>query len=159
MKATATIVKTVTIEFTNAPLIRCQAKVDMPEVGITEGSVFYLVRSSKNDGSYYISTWSYERMMWQDTCPATINNCRHNRAVNADCHKSGHTLFSYQPTTPCKGEAVAVDKAATFASLFNKYDVRQQAPAPMNNLYASQVAAIMKGEKVQVAPGAFCLAR
>jgi hypothetical protein len=156
--ATATIVKTVKLEFVTAPLIRCQAKKDMPEVGILAGSIFYLVRSSKDNGEYYISTWNYERMMWQDTCPATISNCRHNRAVSADCHKA-HSLFSYKPTTPCKGDVPVADKAATFASLFKKYDYRQQEVAPLNNLYASQVEAIMRGETVKVAPGAFCLAR
>jgi hypothetical protein len=177
--------KTIKIEFTNAPLIRCQATKDMPEVGILEGSIFYLVRSSKDNGEYYISTWSYERMMWTCSCPATINNCRHNRLVSADCHKSGHTLFSYKPVTPCRGEAVAADKAATFASLFKKFDVRQtekaakhvvtdrgiisngvrisggytRDQATLAQAMNSQVQAILNGEVVKAAPGAFCLAR
>jgi hypothetical protein len=183
MTTSATAIKTIKLEFVTAPLIRCIARQDMPEAGIKEGACFYMVRSSKDNGEYYISTWSYERMMWQDTCPATISNCRHNRLVSADCHKA-HSLFSYKPTTPCKGEAVA-DKAATFASLFKKFDYRQaekaakhvvtdrgiisngvrisggytRDQATLAQAMNSQVQAILNGEQVKAAPGAFCLAR
>lgn len=111
----ATAIKTVKIEYTDAPIIRCVARQDMPEFGMLEGSCFYLARSSKNDGTYYLLTWDYERIQFHCSCPAT-KLCRHMKLVNADCART-HTLNAYKP----------VSKAEKFDTLVARYDVRSQA--------------------------------
>ncbi len=85
--ATKPQTRTVHIEGTQAATIRCTARVDQPEYGIKAGDVFYLTRSSKNDGTYYICTWNYTAIAWQCSCPATIQKCRHIRTVSALCHE------------------------------------------------------------------------
>lgn len=112
---TTTIIATVQIDYTSASVIRSVARKDMPEYGLTEGQVFYMIRSSKNDGSYYISTWNYERIGWECRCPATCYSCRHTRLIAKDCGKA-HSLQGYRP----------VSKAETFAGLVALYDVRNQ---------------------------------
>lgn len=121
MNATLTAIatlKTVILEFTTAPIIRSVARRDIPEYGLTEGQVFYMARSSENNGKYYILTWDYTAIRWNCSCPATTNNCRHHRLVKADCAKQ-HSLQGYKP----------VSKADTFAALMQKYDIRSQAQA------------------------------
>jgi hypothetical protein len=114
MNATLTTIKTVKVEYTEAQTIRIVAKVDMPEYGLTEGQCFYAVRSSKNDGTYYLVTWNFDRMKWDCRCPS-YKPCRHEKAVNLDCHKE-HSIYSYKPVAvatvaPCKAE-VKVDAVA-----------------------------------------------
>ncbi len=120
LTAIATTIKTVQIDYTEAQIIRSVARRDIPEYGLTEGQVFYCTRSSKNDGTYYISTWNFERMQWTCRCPATTNNCRHNRLVKADCSKQ-HSLQGYKP----------VSKERKFAEMLVAFDARYQVPSPV----------------------------
>lgn len=89
--ATLTSVKTtVHITWTNAPKVRMTAKVDMPEYGLKAEQVFYLVRSSADDGTYYIVTWNYTAIQWTCPCKHSVERpnarqCPHRRLVNADC--------------------------------------------------------------------------
>jgi hypothetical protein len=87
---------TVVITWTSAPRIRMTANVDMPEYGLKAGDTFYLVRSSKNDGLYYIVRWNYDRIGWQCPCPAT-KRCRHIELVSLDCG-SRKAPITWQPT-------------------------------------------------------------
>lgn len=120
LAAIATVFKTVQIDYTTAPIIRAVARRDIPEYGLTEGQVFYMTRSSKNDGTYYIAIWNYADMRWNCSCPATTNNCRHHRAIKANCAKT-HTVQGYKP----------VSKAEKFAELLVTFDARYQVPSPV----------------------------
>jgi hypothetical protein len=88
--AVATTTTTVHITWTRAAKIRMTARVDMPEYGLKAEQIFYLVRSSANDGTYYLVVWSYGEKQWQCPCKWSIERpmahpCRHRRLVNADC--------------------------------------------------------------------------
>lgn len=72
--------KTVKITYTDAALITCTARADMPEAGIKQGEKFYLARSSQNDGTYYIIAWN--GVDWLCRCPAT-KPCKHQKALAA----------------------------------------------------------------------------
>jgi hypothetical protein len=146
---TQAAITTIKIEYTEAATIRCVARKDLPELGIKEGSCFYLARSSKNDGTYYIAIWNYAEMTWDCRCPAT-KPCYHMGLISKDCHKE-HVVQGYKPLT----------KAQKFALLRQKYDYRYQAPArqdaewlqeQLRSAVNRQVAEIMSGERVVVAP-------
>lgn len=109
---------TVQIGYTEAQTIRCVARKDMPEYGLLEGQVFYCSRSSKNDGTYYLATWNFERITWDCRCPA-IKPCRHEKLIKANGAKS-HTLQGFKP----------LSKAEKFARLLVTYDARFQVPTP-----------------------------
>jgi hypothetical protein len=88
--AVASATTTVTVTWTRAAKIRMTAKVDMPEYGLKKDEIFYLVRSSADDGLYYIVVWSYERKQWDCPCKHSVERpnarpCRHRRLVSADC--------------------------------------------------------------------------
>lgn len=85
-----TTITTVVITWTRAAKIRMTANVDMPEYGLKAQQVFYLVRSSADDGTYYIDTWDYEKKQWNCPCKHSVERpnarpCRHRRLVSADC--------------------------------------------------------------------------
>ena len=142
------IIRIVKVEYSQAPVIRCVARKDIPELGIKEGSCFYLARSSKNDGTYYIASWNYAEMTWDCRCPAT-KPCYHMGLISKDCHKE-HVVHSFKP----------LSKAEKFALLRQQYDVRYQAQASqdaerlqeqLRSAVNRQIAEIMSGERV-VAP-------
>lgn len=88
--AVATTITAVHIDWTKAPKIRMTAKVDMPEYGLKAEQVFYLVRSSANNGDYYIVVWSYDEKQWNCPCKHSVERpnarpCRHRRLVSVDC--------------------------------------------------------------------------
>jgi hypothetical protein len=88
--ATATVKTTVHITWTRAAKVRMTANVDMPEYGLTAGQTFYLVRSSEDNGLYYIVRWNYEQIEWTDGCKHSVERpnakpCRHRRLVSDDC--------------------------------------------------------------------------
>jgi hypothetical protein len=90
LTASATITTTVHITWTRAAKIRMQANVDMPEYGLKAEQIFYLVRSSADDGTYYLLQWDYEAKAWSCPCKHSIERpnarpCRHRRLVSADC--------------------------------------------------------------------------
>jgi hypothetical protein len=83
-------IRTVHITWTCAPKIRMTARVDMPEYGLKKDQVFYLVRASADDGTYYLLTWSCDEKQWQCPCKWSTerplaHQCRHRRLVSADC--------------------------------------------------------------------------
>jgi hypothetical protein len=111
--ATIATQKTVRIEHCDAATIRCTANQDMPEYGIEAGEVFYLVRSSKNDGSYYVARWSADLMTWQDTCPSRIP-CRHTKLVSTRCQMRAQARK--QTTAPAREHSLTLNgKPATDA--------------------------------------------
>lgn len=75
----------VRVDYTVASSIRCTARQDMPEYGLKVSDIFYLVRSSKNNGDYYLVRWNYEQISWQCSCTAATTHCRHTRLVSARC--------------------------------------------------------------------------
>lgn len=116
MNQTQTAIRTtVVIEWTNAPLIRMSANVDMPEYGIKADQTFYLSRSSKNDGTYYIATWDYNETCWMCRCPAR-KPCKHMRLINADCHKLAATR-----------KAAKLERAARLAAQKQAQEAEQEA--------------------------------
>jgi hypothetical protein len=90
MTATLTATTTVQVTWTRAAKIHMVAKIDMPEYGLKAEQIFYLVRSSANDGTYYIVTWNYAESKWSCPCKHSVERptakpCRHRRLVSADC--------------------------------------------------------------------------
>lgn len=83
--ATKIISKTIKVEYTEQEMIRCVARVDMPEYGLKVGDVFYLARSSKNDGQYYVCRFDDRAASWFCGCPAR-KPCRHEKAAGAHSH-------------------------------------------------------------------------
>lgn len=73
---------TVKVEHTTAQQIRCTARQDMPAYGIKAGETFYLTRSSKDNGEYYVTRFDTDGARWQCSCPSH-KPCRHMKAVNA----------------------------------------------------------------------------
>jgi hypothetical protein len=74
---------TVNVTHTDAQYIRCTARVDITigSIEIKVGTVFYLTRSSKNDGTYYLTFFSEVKSSWDCSCPA-FKPCRHIKIVN-----------------------------------------------------------------------------
>lgn len=90
MTATLTATTTVHITWTCAAKVRMTAKIEMPEYGLKAEQVFYLVRSSANDGTYYLLVWNYAESKWTCPCKHSVERpnakqCRHRRLVSADC--------------------------------------------------------------------------
>lgn len=133
MNTQVAIRTTVVLEFVTAPIIRCVARKDMSEYGLTEGSVFYLAYSSlesKAQGAnvYHILRWNYSEIRFNCPCRATVI-CKHMKAVNASC-KLPHSLQGYKPES----------KSSTFAALMAKYDYRVQAGHEAAELVKQQIA-------------------
>lgn len=78
------IAASVRLEYTEAQHIQCKARVDLVIGGIEikAGTVFHLVRSSKNDGTYYLVRWNDVRIRWECSCQSH-KECKHLIAVNA----------------------------------------------------------------------------
>jgi len=144
----------VKIEYSQAPVIRCVARKDMPEYGLKEGQVFYCAKSdSLGDNQYHILTWNYENKRWD--CPCKCGEgynhevaCKHTKAASKDCGKA-HAVQGYKP----------LSRAQKFALLRQKYDYRYQVSQDVERLQEQlqsavnrQVAEIMSGERVVVAP-------
>ena len=131
--ATKPATKTVHIDYTTATTIRCVARVDMPEYGIKQGDVFYLARSSKNDGTYYVQTWDYANIAWQCSCPAgsppvdehglpmyAPKRCWHKRAVIAACnahHKQMREQAATEAANQKRAQAAARKAREKLAAL------------------------------------------
>lgn len=63
---------TVAVEWTTAALIPCTAKADF-QVGpikVKQGQRFFLARSERFIGCYYVVVWSESRVGWECSCPA-----------------------------------------------------------------------------------------
>lgn len=121
---TMTILKTITVLYTEQAVIRVQARVDMPEYGLQAGQTIYLVRSSRNDGTYYIVAWNYEQIRWVCRCPATVPNCRHVRAVNTAlagraAYKKAREALIAQRERDAKMQKYQEKRAALRAALEN----------------------------------------
>jgi len=43
---------------------------------------FYVVQSDTQANTWYTVRWNNERLMWEDNCPASCQQCKHVRAVN-----------------------------------------------------------------------------
>lgn len=68
-------------------VIRCTARVDMPEYGINAGDVFFLSRASEKD-TFYVVVWSKEENKWNCGHPTSkkAKPCTHVNEVSAHCH-------------------------------------------------------------------------
>lgn len=130
---TATQTATVQVTWTNAPIIRMSTNVEMPEYGLAANETFYLARSSKNDGTYYIATWDND--CWMCRCPAH-KPCKHMRLINADCHKMADVRKAAEQE---KAER-AQKKAAELFEQVNAELARVQAPAATTEEVAATAA-------------------
>lgn len=83
---------TIGIEHTDAPIIRCTARkaFTVGNAGIKAGETFYLVRSVRRAGRYYVVHFSDERHCWQCSCGA---NCKqHEHITAAKAHVVEHIV-------------------------------------------------------------------
>lgn len=106
------------ITWTTAPRVRMTANIDFPEYNIKTGETFYLVRSSKDDGTYYIVTWNAIKMTWDCRCPAT-KPCRHMKLVNLDCkaRKQSKQVAASATITADQIETLVQDNELTLLAL------------------------------------------
>ena len=76
---------TIAVEHTDAPIIRCTARKAfvVNNARIAEGETFYLVRSARRPGRYYVVHFSNERHQWQCSCGANCKDHEHIRAAKA----------------------------------------------------------------------------
>lgn len=89
MNATTTANKTIKVTHIDPEqkVIRCVARVDMPDYDIKAGQVFFLSRASEVD-TFYIVVWNKEQNKWACGHPARANAkpCTHVQAVSTHCH-------------------------------------------------------------------------
>ncbi|MBO0790000.1 MAG: hypothetical protein J2P36_03495 [Ktedonobacteraceae bacterium] len=81
----ATATRTVKVTFTEQESIRCVARQDMPEYGIKAGDIFYLSRSSRDNGDYYITRYDEKAACWFCSCPSR-KPCRHEKNAGQAAH-------------------------------------------------------------------------
>ncbi len=134
MNITAT---TVTITHTQQRYIRCVARVDMPEYGITVGEVFYCSRSSKNNGEYYITRFDVSLHTWLCSC-AAVWHCKHIKGVSAACkaraksRNEREAACTFAVHHPSMG-AVMTTRELVIAHMLNgKLDMKIVTPATMS---------------------------
>lgn len=86
---TKTANKTIKVTHINPEqkVIRCVARVDMPEYGIKAGDVFFLSRASEKD-TFYVVVWSMDENKWNCGHPTSkkAKICTHVQAVGSHCH-------------------------------------------------------------------------
>lgn len=84
-KAVPAVDATIAVEHTDAPIIRCTARKAfvVNNARIAEGETFYLVRSARRPGRYYVVHFSNERHQWQCSCGANCKDHEHIRAAKA----------------------------------------------------------------------------
>lgn len=145
--AIATIKTTIQIAWTSAPLIRMSTNVDMPEYGLKADQTFYLVRSSKNDNSYYIAVWNYDETRWTCRCPATVAQCRHVRLINADCHKLAEARRAAKLE---RAERAAAKRAAELFAEIDAECARQPQPETATAEPAADLVATVNAELAKV---------
>ncbi len=111
------MITTIKIEHTEAKIVRCVAKKDLPAYGLKEGQVFYCAKSkSLGNNVYHILQWNYQEVRWNCPCSAKVNylvTCHHVNDVSKDCRKP-HVVQGYKP----------LSKTEKFDTLRQLYDVR-----------------------------------
>lgn len=102
-KAVPTMDATIAISYTDAPIIRCTARATfvVNNAHVEAGEVFYLVRSERRPGRYYVVHFSNERRQWQCSCGANCKDHKHLQVANA--HAKAYTArpqvqIEQQPT-------------------------------------------------------------
>ncbi len=83
VKAVPQIEATISIEHTDAPLIKCIARQSFAvgNAHVAAGETFYLVKSNRRAGRYYIVHYSEERHALQCSCGANCTNHEHTKAA------------------------------------------------------------------------------
>lgn len=116
-KAEPKMEATIAVEYTDAPIIRCSANKAffVGNASIKAGETFYLVRSIRRPGRYYVVHFSNERHQWQCSCGA---NCQaHEHTYLAKQHVVEHVVkpriakIEQQPA-PMVDPAPAVSESA-----------------------------------------------
>src|SRR5579885_2209069 len=80
LATTTEVLKTVKLDWTSSQIVRIVANIDFPEYSVRKGQTVYLVRSSANDGTYYLLTWGDRKATgWGCTCKGyeAYGKCRH----------------------------------------------------------------------------------
>jgi hypothetical protein len=83
VKAVPQVESTISIEHTTAPLIKCTAKVafTLGNAKVEVGETFFLVKSVRRAGRYYVVHFSSERRAWQCSCGANCTKHEHTKAA------------------------------------------------------------------------------
>jgi hypothetical protein len=83
IKAVPQIEATILVEHTSAPLVKCVARAafKLGNVSVEVGETFFLVKSVRREGRYYVVHFSNERRAWQCSCGANCTKHAHTQSA------------------------------------------------------------------------------